>query len=140
MYGKCLCGAVTIRIAGHVPRVGACHCAMCRRWSGSAYFAFEADPAGLTVEGPVRRYRSSSFAERAFCAECGSHLWLKDDNGPYELMPGPFDGATGFPLASVVYDDCAPAYLPLGDAPRRRTKADYEASEAHIADTDGGPS
>ncbi len=138
MDGRCLCGAVTIRVGAHAPSVGACHCAMCRRWSGSAYFAFEADPGGISVAGPVRAYRSSSFAERAFCGTCGSHLWLKDDDGPYELMPGLFDGAQGFPLASVVYADRAPAWLPLaaGEA-RRRSAAEYEAEEPHVAEPGG---
>lgn len=30
LTGHCLCGAVTITVAGHHdPRVGACHCRMC---------------------------------------------------------------------------------------------------------------
>ena len=135
MEGRCLCGAVTIRVGAHEPRVGACHCTMCRRWSGSAYFAFDAEPGGVAVEGPVKTYRSSPFADRAFCGTCGSHLWLKDDEGPYELMPGLFDAAQGFALASVVYADRAPAFLPLvaADA-RRRAAAEYEADEPRLAE------
>ena len=66
--GHCLCGAVTITVAGeHDPHVGACHCRMCQRWSGGLFLSFTADAAAITVTGEVTRYRSSAFAERAFC-------------------------------------------------------------------------
>ncbi len=70
LTGQCLCGAVTIRVAGgHDPRPGACHCRMCQRWSGGLFLCFNADADGVKVEGPVTRYASSDFAERAFCAD-----------------------------------------------------------------------
>ena len=135
MSGRCLCGAVTIRIGSHEPEVGACHCTMCRRWSGSAYFAFTAKADETTIEGPVKTYRSSEFAERAFCGTCGSHLWFRDDGDDiYELMPGLFDGARDFPLVSVVYDDRQPSWLPLSGEYRRTTAADYEARKSHVPD------
>ena len=74
LTGHCLCGAVTICVSGaHVPSPGACHCRMCQRWSGGLFLCFNADAKGVTVEGPVARYASSDFAERAFCSVCGSH-------------------------------------------------------------------
>src|SRR3954464_3362225 len=92
--GHCLCGAVTVTVAGeHDPRVGACHCRMCQRWSGGLFVCFAAEASAVTVTGEVARYRSSSFAERAFCPRCGSHLWFNDveagsEPKSYELMPG----------------------------------------------------
>ena len=66
--GHCLCGAVTITVAGtHDPRVGACHCRMCQRWSGGLFLCFQADASAVKVQGEVTRYRSSAFAERAVC-------------------------------------------------------------------------
>jgi hypothetical protein len=77
--GHCLCGAVTITLTGtHDPRIGACHCRMCQRWSGGLFLCFEADACAVTVQGEVTRDRSSAFAERAFCPRCGSHLWFND--------------------------------------------------------------
>ena len=79
--GHCLCGAVTITVAGeHDPRVGACHCRMCQRWTGGLFLCFTAHACAVSVTGEVTRYRSSSFAERAFCPRCGSHLWFNDED------------------------------------------------------------
>jgi hypothetical protein len=54
--GHCLCGAVTITVAGaHDPRVGACHCRMCQRWSEGLFLCFDADASAVTVSGDVTR-------------------------------------------------------------------------------------
>ena len=135
MTGHCLCGAVTVRVAGpHDPRPGACHCRMCQRWSGGLFLCFNADAAGVTVEGPVTSYASSDFAERAFCPVCGSHLWMRDNTGAtYDLMPGLFDEARDQPLRSEVYADRAMASVRLQGDHRRATQAEYEQKNHHVA-------
>ena len=135
LAGRCLCGAVTVRVAGaHDPRVGACHCRMCQRWSGGLFLCFEAQ--GVTAEGPVRTFRSSPFSERAFCSACGSHLWMRDldatDADAYELMPGLFDDARDWPLLSEIYVDRALACARLAGDHKRATRADYEAKNPAI--------
>lgn len=130
LTGQCLCGQVRITARAKAPGVSGCHCGMCRRWTGIAFFSLEA--TDVTVEGPVASYRSSSFATRAWCGTCGTHLWLKDDDGPYEFLPGLFGGAADYPLTSEIYIDRRPAWLPLsGDHPRR-TGAEYEAGARHV--------
>lgn len=135
LEGHCLCGAVTIRVAGeHDPRPGACHCRMCQRWSGGLFLCFNAKEDGVTVDGPVTRFASSDFAERAFCSVCGSHLWMRDHTGEsYELMPGLFDAARDWPLRSEVYSDRAMASVRLGGDHRRATQAEYEAKNQYVA-------
>jgi hypothetical protein len=138
LTGRCLCGAVTITVAGeHDPRVGACHCRMCQRWSGGLFLCFNAKAGAVTVTGDVARYRSSTFAERAFCPRCGSHLWFNDvENGAepesYELMPGLFDAARGWPLRSEIYVDRAMASVHLGGDHRRKSRAEYEAENPFV--------
>jgi hypothetical protein len=135
--GHCLCGAVTISVAGEFePRVGACHCRMCQRWTGGLFLCFTSD-ASVTVTGEVARYRSSDFAERAFCPRCGSHLWFNDvekggEPSSYELMPGLFDAALSWPLRSEVYVDRAMASLHLAGHHRRKTRAEYEADHPFV--------
>jgi hypothetical protein len=134
--GHCLCGAVTIRVAGaHDPRPGACHCRMCQRWSGGLFLCFNAEADGVTVTGPVTRYASSNFAERAFCAVCGSHLWMRNtgpDVAGYDLMPGLFDAVLKMPLRSEVYVDHAMASVRLAGDHKKATQAEYEAKNAHV--------
>ena len=50
--GRCLCGAVRITVRDLNPAVSACHCSMCRRWSGSAFMGFVAPADGATVTSP----------------------------------------------------------------------------------------
>lgn len=131
--GHCLCGAVTIRAESAPGWVGVCHCRMCQRWSGGVFACFPA--GGVTVEGPVTRHASSGFAERAFCAVCGSHLWMRNGDAPegdYELMPGLFDEAAEWRLRSEVYADCAMASMQLAGAERRATRAEYERNNPHV--------
>jgi hypothetical protein len=138
MTGHCLCGAVTITVSGdHEPRVGACHCRMCQRWSGGLFLCFKADASAVTVTGEVARYRSSGFAERAFCPRCGSHLWFNDvkageEPQSYELMPGLFDAARDWPLRSEIYVDRAMASVHLVGDHRRKSRADYEAENPFV--------
>ncbi len=139
--GHCLCGAVSITITGaHDTNVGACHCRMCQRWAGNVNTGFSAEACGVTISGTVARYRSSTFAERAFCPVCGSHLWYRDQgedgepplDEPYEFSPGLFDAARGWPLRSEIYADRAFASGRLaGDHPRR-TRAEVEARNRHL--------
>lgn len=137
--GRCLCGAVTIAIDGaHVGAVSACHCAMCRRWSGMVMSGFEVAPEAVTVTGDVTAYASSGFAERVFCGTCGSHLWFRDtdDEAPYEFAPGIFAGAHDFPLISEIYVDRASAYARLAGDHRTATRADYEARRPFVEGDD----
>ncbi len=136
LTGRCLCGAVTVRVAGeHDPRPGACHCRMCQRWSGGLFVCFAAEASAVAVEGEVRRHLSSPFAERAFCPVCGSHLWMRDTGeagARYELMPGLFDEARDWPLRSEVYADRAMASVRLEGGHRRATRDDYERENPFV--------
>jgi hypothetical protein len=107
---------------------------MCQRWSGGLFLCFNADAGGVTVDGPVTRFASSDFAERAFCSFCGSHLWMRDNTGKtYDLMPGLFDEARDWPLRSEVYADRAMASMRLQGDHRRATKAEYEQKNQYVA-------
>lgn len=144
LTGRCLCGAVAVTVAGgHDPRVGACHCRMCQRWSGGLFLCFDAPAASVTVTGEVREFQSSPFARRGFCPACGSHLWFRDQDesgepkdAQYELMPGLFDEARGWPLRSEIYADRAFASTKLQGGHRRETRAEYEARAQSIEGDD----
>ncbi len=118
--GKCLCGAVTFAAENVDAHVHACHCSMCRGWTGGPMLA--ATVSGITFTGDehIKRYASSDWAERGFCAECGSNLFyhLKDP-GMYMMATGLFDDAGQFSLAGEIYVDEKPAgYDFAGEHPR----------------------
>ncbi|QPH55771.1 GFA family protein [Pontivivens ytuae] len=126
MVGQCLCGEIRISVRAHADAVSACHCSLCRTWSGTIWMGLEAAPDAVTVEGTPRSYRSSSFAERAFCPTCGTQLWLRDDDGPYELMPGLFPGSKSIPLTREVYADRTFAWAALAGEHTRVSATEYE--------------
>lgn len=136
LSGRCLCGAVQIQIDGdYIAAVGACHCVMCQRWNGMLFGSFVATADHVTVTGDVRVHRSSSFSERAFCATCGSHIWLRNTNPEeteIELFPGLFEAAKDFTLLSEIYTDRAPCYAALAGDHRRATRAEYEARNPFV--------
>ncbi len=133
--GQCLCGAVQVRVTALSETLSACHCDMCRRWSGSVMIGVDAEADDVTVTGPVKVFASSPFAERAWCDTCGSALWFRQtdvDGKPYELMPGLFPDVGGATLTREVYADRCPAgYAFAGDL-ERVSQAEYEAHGLHV--------
>lgn len=134
-HGRCLCGAVTVA-AELSDEIGACFCDMCMRWSGSAMMGVDAVPGTVVVAGPVKTFRSSSFSERAWCDTCGSNLWMRDEEGVFELMPGLFPNAGDARLTNVVYADRAPAGWNYAGDPRRISAAEYEKSNPFVPEGD----
>jgi hypothetical protein len=79
--GGCLCGAVRYRATAAPLRGVICHCEQCRKHSGApclAFVHFRADSFGWLGATPLW-YRSSQFAERGFCAVCGSTLAMREE-------------------------------------------------------------
>src|SRR5690606_24517194 len=111
MKGRCLCGAVTIT-APELNEVAVCHCGMCRRWGGGPFMTLHGGP-GVQVEGKehVKAFRSSDWAQRAFCANCGTHLYYhllpKDD---YILSAGLFDEHANFVFKLQIFVDHKPQH------------------------------
>ncbi len=79
--GGCLCGAVRYRSTERPLRCMICHCEFCRKHSGApvlSFVHFPADAFEWLGEQP-QRYRSSKYAERGFCAKCGSTLSMHEE-------------------------------------------------------------
>ena len=111
LEGSCHCGAVHFRLQSKHPYpFNLCYCSICRKTAGGGGFAINlgGDYATLQIEGKesVRVYRAKltdadgrhaqSEAQRNFCGECGSALWLWDPRWP-ELVH-PFASAIDTPL------------------------------------------
>lgn len=121
MDGTCLCGAVTIHVKVPAATIDACHCAMCVRWGGSAYLSTRmADEHSINGEQYVTRYRSSKWAERGFCNQCGSHLFFTYlPANKTSFSPGLFADADGFSMKEEIFIEAKPDYYAYaGDRPR----------------------
>lgn len=79
--GGCLCGAVRYSATSAPVRGVICHCPMCRKHSGAPALAFVhfRSQDFTWLRGQPTRYRSSEFAERGFCAACGSTLSMHEE-------------------------------------------------------------
>lgn len=92
--GGCLCGNVRYHVSGEPLRSGLCHCADCRRESGSVFTAFAIWPRpAFEYEGDI-----ATFSGRSFCPACGSRLFCLTedkaeirlgslDDAPMEILP-----------------------------------------------------
>jgi hypothetical protein len=96
-----MCGAVRYRISAAPTRVSHCHCETCRKGSGAVAMTFAAFDAGAVEwQGTeAKTFRSSGFAFRKFCPECGSQLAFGFDERPEEeiITVGTLDDASEVP-------------------------------------------
>jgi hypothetical protein len=134
MQGQCMCGAVSYEAKPDLIRVSACHCEMCRRWSGSALMAVAVPEDKVRFEGAehIRKIQSSPWAERAWCGECGSNLYYRvTAEGPYQgqyhISLGTFDAPGKFDFYEEIYTDCKPANFAYAGERSMKTKAEIEA-------------
>jgi hypothetical protein len=123
--GRCLCGAVTFS-ANPEAHVDACHCAMCRRWGGGPFLGVNCGPEVAFAGGRVTRHRSSDWAERGFCAACGTHLFYFFVPQPTYVLPaGLFDDQSGLTFEKEIYIDAKPGWYAFAGDRTRHTEAEF---------------
>lgn len=94
LTGGCQCGAVRFALKAAPIRVSICHCRMCQKASGAPFASFADIAKGdfAWTRGKPAAFRSSSIAERDFCAHCGTPLsFRRIDGSRIEIMTGTFD-------------------------------------------------
>ena len=121
MTGHCLCGAVTFTADKVETDHHACHCGMCRRWSGGSGWS-DANAEGVRLEGSehLGTYASSAWADRGFCKRCGTTLYyfLKPTK-TFVMSVGTFADQGPFRLVREIFIDRKPAgYAFAGDHER----------------------
>lgn len=94
LTGGCQCGAVRFASYAGPGRISVCHCRMCQKAVAGPFAAFVEIPHGdfAWTRGEPATFRSSSLAERDFCAACGTPLSYRKLGGTMiELLTGAFD-------------------------------------------------
>jgi hypothetical protein len=127
--GGCLCGAVRLTATPANREVGACHCSMCRRWSAGPFLVRDCGST-LKVEDASQLgvYRSSEWAERAFCKRCGSPLYYRlIEKDMYFVSAEAFDDVSDMALTSQIFIDQKPSYYDFANKTHNMTAAEVLA-------------
>ncbi len=132
LSGSCLCGAVKFTLASENSQVGACHCSMCRTWSGGVVFALdEIRDLKVTGEESMSVYKSSDWAERCFCKTCGTNLfWRSEQLGHTVVMAGAIENQSALKFVSEIFVDAKPAYYAFSNETKKYTEAEVLAQFA----------
>ncbi len=84
LTGGCLCGAIRYACTELPCDVHYCHCRLCQKAFGNVFAVFGSLPrtAFYFTRGTPQFYRSTPYAERGFCRDCGTPLtfaYLRSD-------------------------------------------------------------
>jgi hypothetical protein len=122
LTGRCLCGAVRIDAIASNLEVTTCHCDMCRSWSTGPFMEITCQNVAFKGEEHIGIIRSSEWAERGFCKECGSNLFCHlIDNSDYQISAGLLDDQTKLQMSLQVYTDEKPDYYTLANKTKTMT-------------------
>ena len=126
LEGSCHCGAVHFSVESDTPYpYNRCYCSICRKTAGGGGYAINimgrADSLNVTGEDNLSVYRAAhndrdsyeddglSPANRYFCKNCSSALWVHGSNWPEFIYP--FASAMDTPLPEAPET----THLMLGD-------------------------
>ena len=104
LHGSCHCQQVRFQLTSnfYYPYQW-CFCEICRKTNGSAFAcnikARKIDFTLLQGQDVLKSYRAIS-ADRHFCRECGSHLFILDAQWPDDVWPNAAAIDTPLPLCS----------------------------------------
>jgi hypothetical protein len=122
LTGGCLCGGVRFEVAAPLVSSGYCHCTRCQRRTGTAASASaRVEPGSLRIlsgEELIRAWTppDHGFA-KAFCSECGGHLWSQSQDDPEikSVRLGAFDSDPGIRPSDRQFVAYAAPWEPLPD-------------------------
>ena len=132
LQGQCLCGEVKLVTETAANTIEACHCDMCRKWGGGPLLAIECG-SEVVIEGEqnIGVFNSSEWAERAFCQQCGTHLYYRIKQANHYVVPvGLFDNVGEMELVKEIFIDQKPTYYCFANDTKKMTGAEVFAQYA----------
>lgn len=116
-HGSCQCGAVTFDIEGEPLRMAQCHCADCRKASGTGHMsqAFF-NKSQVTIHGKTQTFENKADSGndriRHFCPVCGGRLFSENNRAPdtIGIAVGVLDDSSWFKPGSIVFSSQKPAW------------------------------
>lgn len=129
--GGCLCNAVRFEITVPEAVYNICHCGMCRKWTAGPLMAVHCpgQPTFSSQEG-MAWYQGTDWAQRGFCARCGSSLFWRLAEKPDAMTivaVDAFDESEDLKLGRHIYIDAKPAHYDFKDDCPRLTEAELLA-------------
>lgn len=103
---SCLCGGVTFEVIGKLRHVINCHCSQCMKTHGNygAYTECSEDNITFTDNKTLKWYKSSNFAKRGFCSNCGASIFYKPlQSDKVCVSAGMFNNPTKLQTHSNIY-------------------------------------
>lgn len=127
--GRCLCGKCEFSFECDNLEVGACHCNMCRNWSGWPTMAMHIDgPVVFKDETNLKWYNSSQWGMRGFCGECWSNLvWSMKDRSMMCPLVGSIDDTSDITFSTELFIDEKPGYYDFANSTKQMTGAEVFA-------------
>ena len=121
LTGGCLCGAIRFEISEPLLSSRYCHCTRCQRRTGTA-----ASPGAAIAPGSLRWRAGEGLIKiwwppdgwgKAFCAECGSHLFSQSPDDPERksVRLGAIDGDPGIRPTARQFVANAAVWEPIPD-------------------------
>ncbi len=131
MQGRCLCGAVSVTTPDNTA-MNACHCGMCRRWGSGPMMSVHCGPdVQFGGTDRITVFRSSDWAERAFCSVCGTHLYYRlVPVNDHILSTGLFQDGPEFQFQEQIFIDQKPRSYDFANATSTLTAAEVFAKYA----------
>lgn len=114
--GRCMCGAVTYRLADEPMVVRICWCRDCQRLSADGSANAIVPTAALAVEGDTAEFTSTADSgnptRRRFCPRCGSHLFAHSATRPQftAIRIGTLDDPSSMQPTLNMWSASAPAW------------------------------
>jgi hypothetical protein len=120
LRGGCNCGAVRFEIRGPLYAARYCHCHRCQRRTGAAASASaRVDRPDLEVLAGaelIRAWVPETGMPKAFCGECGSHLFAGSLDGDFvSIRLGAIEGDPGIRPESRQWLSSAAPWEPIPD-------------------------
>jgi hypothetical protein len=105
---------------------------MCQRWGGGPLLAVHCGSEVVITGLPnVTVFQSSEWAERGFCASCGTHLYYRLRAANEYIVPvGLFRDGTQFRFDEQIFVDQKPSYYEFANSTARLTEAEVFAKYA----------
>ena len=120
--GTCNCSAVSFEVEGKLRDIYACHCSICRRWTGTNGVAVVIVPSSkfrwLKGEDQISKWRKPDADwVSCFCKSCGSSLPIPNDEQSVAVPAGLIDGKNNnLRVAAHIWVGSKPSWDEISDS------------------------